>query len=85
MEFIFSFFFLFFYKLALSFLKEVARYIQSIQNRELVIFLQYIKKKVSQQLFVFYFDAEYSDISHGVLSYSLLLDLVQFEVEFENI
>ena len=35
-----------FYKLALSFLMEVARHAQSTQNRNLVIFLQYLKKKV---------------------------------------
>ena len=39
-----------FYKLALSFLMEVARYDQSTPNRELVIFLLYIKKKVSRLL-----------------------------------
>ena len=39
-----------FYKLALSFLIEVAGHVQSTQNRKLVIFLQYIKKKVSQLL-----------------------------------
>ena len=33
-----------FYKLALSFLMEVASYVQSTQNRNLVIFLQDIKK-----------------------------------------
>ena len=37
-----------FYKLALSFLVEVARHVQSTQIRKLVIFLQYIKKNVSQ-------------------------------------
>ena len=40
----------FFYKLALSFLMEVASYVQSTQNRNLVIFLQDIKKKLSQLL-----------------------------------
>ena len=30
------------------FLMEVARYVQSTQNRKLVIFLQYLKKKVLQ-------------------------------------
>ena len=39
-----------FYKLALSFLMEVASYVQSTQNRNLVIFLQEIKKKLSQLL-----------------------------------
>ena len=37
-----------FYKLALSFLMEVARHVQSTQNRKLVMFLKYIKKKVSE-------------------------------------
>ena len=39
-----------FYKLALSILMEVASYVQSTQNRNLVIFLQDIKKKLSQLL-----------------------------------
>ena len=43
MEFVFC-------KLALLFLLEVARHVQSIQNRKLVIFLQYLKKKVVQLL-----------------------------------
>ena len=34
-----------FYKLALSFLIKVARYVQSTQSRKLIIFLQYIKEK----------------------------------------
>ena len=39
-----------FCKLALSFLMEMARHVQSSQKGKLVIFLQYIKKKVSQLL-----------------------------------
>ena len=39
-----------FYKLALSFLIEVARHIQSTQNRKLVIFLQYSQTCVRQPL-----------------------------------
>ena len=39
-----------FYKLGLLFLMEVARYVQSTQNRNLVIFLQHIKKRVLQLL-----------------------------------
>ena len=35
-----------FYKLILSFLMEVTRHVQSIQNRRLVIFLQYFNKKI---------------------------------------
>ena len=40
-----------FYKLALSFLIEVTRHVQITENRKLLIFLQYIKKKVLQLLF----------------------------------
>ena len=39
-----------FYKLGLLFLIEVASYVQSTKNRKLVIFLQYIKKRVLQLL-----------------------------------
>ena len=39
-----------FLKLALSFLMKVARHVQLTQDRMLVIFLQYLKKKVSQLL-----------------------------------
>ena len=35
-----------FYKLAFSFLMEVARRVQGTQNRKLVIFLRYLKKKL---------------------------------------
>ena len=34
-----------FYKLTLSFLIEIANYVQSTQNRRLIIFLQFPKKK----------------------------------------
>ena len=43
-----------FYKLALSFLMEVARHVESTENRKLVKFLQYIKKKVMQLLLWFF-------------------------------
>ena len=39
-----------FYKFGLLFLMQVARYVQSTQNTNLEIFLQYIKKRVSQLL-----------------------------------
>ena len=39
-----------FYKLVLSFLMEVARHVQNTQNRNLVKFLQYIRKKVATAL-----------------------------------
>ena len=35
-----------FYKLAFSFLMEVARRVQGTQNRKLVIFLRYLNKKL---------------------------------------
>ena len=41
-----------FSKFVLSFLMEVARRFQNTENRKLVIFLQYIKKKLSQLLSV---------------------------------
>ena len=53
-----------FYKLVLTFLMEVARQVQNIQNRKLVIFLQYIKKNCPNYL-VSYCDAKHSDISRG--------------------
>ena len=49
-----------FYKLALSFFMEVARFVQSNQKK-LVIFLQFIKKK-EETAFVFYCDAKHSHI-----------------------
>ena len=42
-----------FHKLVLSFLMERARHVQNTQNRQLVIFLQYNKKKVLQLLLRF--------------------------------
>ena len=39
-----------FYKLALPFLMKVARHAQTTQNRKLIIFLQYIKKKLLKLL-----------------------------------
>ena len=39
-----------FYKFLLSFLMEVARHVQNTQNRNLVKFLQYIRKKVATAL-----------------------------------
>ena len=39
-----------FYKLALLFLMEMGRHVRTTQNKELVIFLQYIKEKVLQLL-----------------------------------
>ena len=41
-----------FSKLVLSFLMEVARQVQNTEKRKLIIFLQYIKKKLSQLLSV---------------------------------
>ena len=53
-----------FYKLALSFLKELARHVQNTQNRKLVVFLQYIKKSC-RDCFVLYWDTKHSDIWRG--------------------
>ena len=50
-----------FYKLGLLFLMEVARYVQSTQNRKLVIFFA----KSVAATFVFYCDAKHSDILRG--------------------
>ena len=46
-----------FYKLVLVFLMEVARHVQSTQNRKLLI-LKYLKKKSIATAFVFYCDAK---------------------------
>ena len=35
-----------FYKIALLFIMKVTRHVQSTQNRKLIIFLQYLKKKI---------------------------------------
>ena len=59
----------FFFKLALLFLMEVNRHIQSTQNRKLVIILQYIKKKVSQLLLCSIM-MQNIQIFYGVQSYS---------------
>ena len=42
-----------FYELTLLFFMEVTRHVQSTQNRKLVIFLQYMMKKVFKLLFCF--------------------------------
>ena len=49
-----------FYKLGLSFLVEVARYVQSTQNRKLVIVLQSVAAT-----FVFYCDTKHEDVLRG--------------------
>ena len=46
-----------FYKLLLVFLMEVARHVQSTQNRKFLI-LKYLKKKSIATAFVFYCDAK---------------------------
>ena len=68
-----------FYKLVLSFLMEVARHVQNTQNRKLVIFLQYIKKN-SCNSFVFYCDAEHSDILWGSSHVFCYLFYLQFRI-----
>ena len=61
-----------FYKLVLSFLVKVARHVQSTQDRKLVIFLQYIKKKLFQLLGVLLWCKTFRYFM-GFLSCSLLL------------
>ena len=62
-----------FYKLAFSFLMEVARHVQGTQNRTLVIFAISEEKTVATA-FVIYCEAKHSDILLGpvmfVLTYS---------------
>ena len=55
-----------FYKSLLFFSAEVARHIQSIQIRKLVMFLQYLKKKLSQ-LFLFSIVIQNIQIFYGGL------------------
>ena len=50
------------YKLVLSLLMEVTRHVQSTHNGKLVIFLQYIKKKLLQPLLC---SAKHLDILWG--------------------
>ena len=66
-----------FYKLALLFLVEVARYIPSTQNRKLVIFAIFYEKRISTA-FVFYCDAKYSDILWGPVMFSVTCDHLIF-------
>ena len=51
-----------FYKLVLLFLMEVVRYVESTQNKKLVIVLEYLKRKVFATAFLFYCDVKHSDI-----------------------
>ena len=51
--------------MALLCLMEVVRHIQRTQSRKLVIFLQYIKKKMLQLFLCVYCDAKYSEILRG--------------------
>ena len=65
-----------FCKLVLLFLMEVVRHVQSTQKRNLVIFLQFFKKKSVATTFVFFCDAKHSDILWGsshVRSYLLFI------------
>ena len=71
-----------FYQLTLSFLMEVARHIQSTQNRKLVIFLQYEKSTTST--FVFYCDAKYSDTWWGSSHVCCYLFIVNYSKWFKE-
>ena len=64
---------------------EMARRVQSSQNKKLVIFFQYLKKSVATA-FVFYCDAKHSDILRGsshVLCYLLSLFLIYHRIPVE--
>ena len=58
-------------KLAFSFLMEVARHVQSTQNRKLVMFLQYLQEKTVATAFVIYCEAKHSDILLGPVMFVL--------------
>ena len=67
-----------FYKLALTFLMEVDRHVQSTQKRKFVVFLQYIKRKLLQLL-----DAKHSDIlweSSHVRCYFFFFELIEYHM-----
>ena len=66
-------------KLGLSFLMEAARHVQNTQNSKLVIFLQYIKKNCCNY-FVFYCDAEHSDILRGSSHVFCYLFYLEFQI-----
>ena len=66
---------------------EVTRHVQSTHNRKLVIFLQYLKKKIATA-FVFYYVAKHSDTLRGssrVHFYLLLVKLVVAIKKTDNI
>ena len=67
------------YNLPLLFLMKVARCIESTQNGNMIMFLEYIKKSVATG-FLFYCDAKHSDILQGssyVSCYLILLFCVR--------
>ena len=68
-----------FYKSALSFLIKVARHVQNTQNRNLVIFLQYIKKVLQLPLCCIVMRNRYFSGVH-----SCLLLLVTYKIAQNN-
>ena len=70
-------------KLVLLFLMEVARHVQSTQNRKLVIFLQYINKKCCNSK-RFYCDAKHSGILRGSSYNRCYLLFLVFSVSAEE-
>ena len=71
-------------KLALSFWTEVSRHTQSIQNRKLVIFFQYLKKKLSRLLLCSIVMQNIQDILRGsghVCCYQLLYNVSRYNFE----
>ena len=69
-----------FFKLALLFLAEVARHVQSTQKRKLVIFLQCSKKNVLQQLLCYIVMQNIQIFCRG----PIVGTLSHYKVGFEN-
>ena len=67
-----------FYRLVFPFLVEVARHVENIQYRKLVIFLQYIKKKIVATNLCSIVMQKHSDILHGSSHVRCYLLLWQF-------
>ena len=73
-----------FYQLALSFLMEVARHVQSTYSRILVIFLQYVKRKYHNCFCVLLWCKTFRYFM-GVQSCSLLLVCLVFDMKVQNL
>ena len=58
---------------------EVDRHVKRIQNRKLVICLQYVKQSIATT-YVFYCDVKHSDILGGPVMYVVTCLFVRFKV-----